>query len=58
MKEIRESYNTKKMTDEEVKSLESLTDEDREELFERKLKDLLDFTMLINKKWQKIGEEE
>lgn len=58
MKEIRETYNKMKMTEEELKASQSLTDEEREELVERKLKELVDFTMLINKKYQKIGEEE
>ena len=57
MKAIRESYNKKKMTDEEVKALESLTDEERKELFEKKLKELVDFTLEINEFYQK-GEEE
>ena len=57
MKAIRESYNKKKMTDEEVKALESLTDEERKELFDKKLKELVDFTLEINEFYQK-GEEE
>jgi|TARA_R110000751_G_scaffold84297_4_gene168755 hypothetical protein len=57
MKKIRESYNEKKMTDEEIKALESLTDEERKELFEKKLKELVDFTLEINEFYQK-GEEE
>ena len=59
MKEIRESYNKKKMTDEEVKALESLTDEERKEFFDKKLKELVDFTMEINQYYRnQIGEEE
>ena len=59
MKEIRESYNKKMMTDEEVKALESLTDKERKELFEKKLKELVDFTMEINQYYRnQIGEEE
>ena len=57
MKKIRESYNEKKMTDEEIKALESLTDEERKERFEKKLKELVDFTLEINEFYQK-GEEE
>ena len=47
------------MTDEEVKALESLTDEERKEFFDKKLKELVDFTMEINQYYRnQIGEEE
>lgn len=58
MKEIREAYNKTKMTDEEIKALDTLTDKEREELFEKKLQELVDFTMKINKKLQQKGEQE
>jgi len=57
MKKIRESYNEKKMTDEEIKSSLYLTNKERKKLFEKKLKELVDFTLEINEFYQK-GEEE